>query len=546
MPFSNYDYHVWSNLQQQDKQSMHDRVNGMLHEQRSFSIAILQRISIERLSLSAEKVSLLDDLQLTNKDDGVRSAQGAAGKGTRIGNRGRQLSSTLNDIYSQLNDVAPPHEDEAKEDYLKRIFSIVDSQGMGKVSSMQLTNSLFNDANRASTTVMMTAADHDKDGYLSESEFVSFLINTESGGDCLQADRNEPKPTQSNPTSTRNDAMCDALGSLSAQQTAQKDAHHLTALNDIHMHGIEVTNLCSQSSRIKCIALSPDGKLYAVAHRHDSVAHVYMISNGAEVRRLVGHQGPLLSIIFSPDRKHVMTAARDNFMVSWDHTVGLECSFSEHPGIVTAVAVSCDSQFVFSGCQDNLVRRITASKAKIRAVLPHIPCKTPGVIVALATQSTKNDVVAFSRSCDQCAYIANAKNLQLVAQLTGHESLVWKASFNADDSMLLTCCERKIIVWDGTDFSSVRIFSSVVVATPGSADEVLWTTAVFASQEHCNLLFCFNSVGQMHVLDCDAAEMEESIIDIQMRSSVYTTSIFVGDTMVCGDNYGNVYRVRIT
>lgn len=544
-PFSGYDCHAWSDLQQQNKQSVQDRVDGVPCAQRSSSIATLQRISLERLSMSAE-VSLLDDLLLTKKDDEVASGAGAAGNGFCLGSRRRRLSRILSDVYSQLNNVTPRHEGEANEDYLKRIFAIVDSEGRGKVSSIQLANILFNDASRASTAMMMAAADHDKDGYLSESEFVSSLLHAESGVDLLQADCDESKLTKLSSSSESDDAVLGSLASLSTQEKSQKDAHLLT-LSKIRMRGVEVTNLCSQSSRTKCIAISPDGNLYAVAHRHDNVAHVYMISNGAEVRRLVGHQGSLLGILFSPNRKHVVTAARDNFMVFWDHTIGLVCRFSEHPGIVTAVAVSFDGKFVFSGCQDNLVRKFTASKAKIRAVLPDIPCETHSVIVALATQSTKNDLIAFSRSCDQCAYIANAYDLQLIGQLSGHDSLVWKASFNADDSLLFTCCERKIIVWDGTHFSSVRIFISSAVSTPGSsADDVLWTTAVFASREHCGLLFCFKSLGQMQVLNCDAAYTKESIMDIQMRSRVYTASLFVGDTMVCGDDYGNVYRVRIT
>ncbi|KAG5476461.1 hypothetical protein LSCM1_04167 [Leishmania martiniquensis] len=541
-PFAEYDCCAWSDMQQK---AMQDKMNGVSREQRSSSIAVLQHISLERLSMPAGKKPLLDDLQLTRKEE-IEAASGAAGGGLSIGSRGRRLSRMLNDIYSHLNIVAPRHADEAKEDYLKRIFAIADVDGGGRVSSVQLASSLFRDASRTSTAVMVAAADHDKDGYLNESEFVSFFIHAESGVDCLQADWNEAMPAKLQSSSESDGPTLDAIAALSAQRDARRGAHHLIAFSGDRMRGVEVTNLRSQSSRIKCVALSPDGKVYAVSHRYDKVAHVCLISNGAEVRRLVGHQGSLLGITFSPDRKHVVTAARDSFMASWDHTVGLECSFSKHPGIVTVVAMSFDGRFVFSGCQDNLVRKFTASNAKMRAVLPSIPCDTPGVIVALATQSTRSSVIAFSRSCDQCGYVANAGKLQVVAQLRGHESLVWQASFNADDSMLLTCCERKIIVWDGTYFTSVRIFHSAALATPGpSVNEVLWTTAVFASLKYSGLLFCFNSGKQMHVLDCDAAGMEKSLMDISMRSSVYAASIFAGDTMVCGDEYGNVYRVRI-
>ncbi|CAC9496977.1 WD domain G-beta repeat [Leishmania donovani] len=169
---------------------------------------------------------------------------------------------------------------------------------------------LFNDASRASAAMMMAAADHDKDGYLSESDVVSSFIHVESGVGLLQADCNESKLAKLGSSSESDDAVLGSLASLSTQEKSQKDAHLLKALSKIRMRGVEVTNLCSQSNRAKCVAISPDGNLYAVVHRHDNVAHVYMISNGTEVRRLVGHQGSLLGILFSPDRKHVVTAAR--------------------------------------------------------------------------------------------------------------------------------------------------------------------------------------------------------------------------------------------
>lgn len=549
-PFAGYDYHVWSDMQQNTAGSAEAGEAGELQgqqqqqaqqqqkAQRSSSIAVLQRISMQRVSVSPEKVSLMEDFKAGRSGNERRASTRCS-----IGGRSRGLSSSFNEMYSQLQNVAPRQANEPKADYLKRIFSLMDTNKKGSLSGREVAASLLNDANRASVDVMMAAADHDRDGRLNESEFVSFFIHVEDGDACLQADQNDAMLSSSSHSDSSEELSSQKLTEASVQlvdaplpATAKK--------NSVRMRGLEVTNLPSQSSRIKCIALSQDGELYAVAHRHDNIAHVCTL-DGVEVRRLVGHQESLLGISFSADRKHVITAARDNFLVSWDRTVGLECSFFEHPGIVTAVAVSWDGKVLYSGCQDNLLRKITASKAKLRAVLPDIPCEAPGVIVALGAQHTKNEVVAFSRSCDQWAYICSAQNLQLVAQLSGHESLVWQTSFNADDSLLLTCCELKVILWSGSSFASLRVFSSTAVAAPYSpAEEVLWTTAIFGGKAYHNVVFCFNSCGQMHMLDCDD-ESGASLIDMQLRSSVYTASNFVGDTMVCGDDNGNVYRVRI-
>lgn len=536
-PFAGYNYHVWTDMQQDTNESA-DAAAALQNAQRSSSIAVLQRISMQRSSVAAEKVLLLEDFKVD------RSGERRASNRCSIGGRARRLSRSLNEIYSQLQNIAPRKGDEEKVDYLKRIFSIIDTNKKGSLSGSQLAASLLNDTNRASVDIMMAAADHDKDGYLNESEFVSFFIRVEDGDACLQADQNDAVLSSSTHSDSSDESVPQKLTEASVK-LLDSPSPVATKKRSIRMRGVEVKNLPSQSSRIKCIALSPDGELYAVAHRHDNIAHVCTL-DGEEVRRLVGHQDSLLGISFSPDRKHVVTAARDNFLVSWDRTVGLECSFFEHPGVVTAVAISWDGKLLYSGCQDNLVRKITASKAKLRAVLPEIPCESPGVIVALGTQHTKNEVVAFSRSCDRCAFICSSQDLQLVAQLSGHESLVWQASFNADDSLLLTCCEQKVILWNGSSFASLRVFSSAAVATPfTTADEVLWTTAVFGGKDYQNVLFCFNSCGQLHMLSCDD-DSGQSLIDLQLRSSVYTTSSFVEDSMVCGDDNGNVYRIRIT
>ncbi|KPI83843.1 hypothetical protein ABL78_7109 [Leptomonas seymouri] len=537
-PFAGYDYHAWLDIQQDSAESV-ETMQSAQKALRSPSIAVLQRISKQRLSVSPEKMPLLNDFKVGRSGEGKTSARRS------IGGRARSLSNSFNEIYSQLQSITPPKLDEEKVDYLKRIFSLIDTDKKGSVSKSQLAASLLNDGNRASVDIMMAAADHDKDGCLDENEFVSFFIYVKDGDSCIQADQNEAPLSSSTSRSSSSEGASSKQLTEASVQLLDSVPSSTVKKRFVRMRGVEVKNLPSQSNRIKCIALSQDGELYAVAHRHDNIAHVFTL-DGVEVRRLVGHQESLLGITFSGDRKHIVTAARDTFLVSWDRTVGLECSFFEHPGIVTAVAISWDGKYLYSGCQDNLLRKITASKAKLRAVLPAIPCEEPGVIVAIGAQHTKNEVIAFSRSCDKCAYVCSAHNLQLVAQLSGHKSLVWQTSFNNDDSLLLTCGELNIFLWDGISFTALRAFNSEIIAAPyDSKAEVLWTTAVFGGKDYQNVLFCFNTNGQMHMLNCDD-ESGESLIDLQLRSNVYTASAFVGNTMVCGDDNGNVYRIRIT
>lgn len=527
-PFTGYDPQVWSR-----------KKNGRAGLSRSTSIRILKQISERRNSDKDTRVSQIDELRSPLSGNAAPCA-----RAKRV-SASKRLSVSLNDTYSRLNSVSPRLKGEDNMTYLKRLFTLLDVEKRGRVSRDELATRLRGgSSNDEYIDVMMSAADRSCTGYVNEDAFVSFFLYVKNGDACLHADQNsvdESTLASKNETLHTPKGSCFPVLPVRHQYYSDASPHAPT----FSMHGVTIKHLRSQSDRIKSVAASPDGQLYAVAHRYDSVVHIYTV-DGVEVRRLIGHRDALIGITFSPNRKFVATASRDSSVICWDRTVGLECNFFEHPGVVTAVAFSFDGKFLYTGCQDNLVRRFNTTKGKVRSMLRSTDTSTPGVIISLATQRTRNEFIVFSRSCDSFALICDAKSFGNVTHLKGHDSIVWHSRFSADDITFLTCCERKIIVWDGIFFTKRVIFDSMTIASPySSEDSVLWTAAVFGPIESSQLIFCFNSAKQVHILDINHAD-EGSFMDLHLRGCVFSVSSFVADSLMFGDDDGNVYRLEIT
>ncbi|CAD2215121.1 WD domain, G-beta repeat, putative [Angomonas deanei] len=298
-----------------------------------------------------------------------------------------------------------------------------------------------------------------------------------------------------------------------------------------------------QAKRIKCVDVSATGNLMAVAHRDDCSVHIYSTTSGAEVVSLRGHGDSLLAVKFSPNPKFIATASRDSLLVIWDRTVGLEYQFVEHPGIVTAISFSFDGKHIYSGCQDDTLRKITSPKANL--VVENDDFEAPedaelSIIVSIATQHTRDRYVLFSRSCNKCAYLADAETLNVAATLKGHNSLVLNTGFNADDTCFFTACDSKIILWNYS-LAQLFCFDSRTVS-PDPSIKMCWTTVAFGPMMKESLLYAFASSGQLLVYDIRTFK---PIMDLYFRSDIRTVSqsSYQGKS-VCGDDLGNVYVIK--
>jgi len=110
------------------------------------------------------------------------------------------------------------------------------------------------------------------------------------------------------------------------------------------------------AAKPRCVALSPDGKIIA-SGALDATISLWNSEGGAEIHRLSGHTGAVVSVDFSPDGGQLASASSDGSARIWNVATRQSiCTLSGHMGAVTSAVYSPDGKFVVSGGADNTVR----------------------------------------------------------------------------------------------------------------------------------------------------------------------------------------------
>jgi WD40 repeat protein len=103
------------------------------------------------------------------------------------------------------------------------------------------------------------------------------------------------------------------------------------------------------------LAVSPDGRRFAYAHL--KTIRLQDAKTGRMIQELVGHEGYITSISFSPDGKWLLSAATDNRVKIWDVFSGEEFrDLTGHTDGVNAAVFGPDRAWVASGGNDGTIR----------------------------------------------------------------------------------------------------------------------------------------------------------------------------------------------
>ena len=112
-----------------------------------------------------------------------------------------------------------------------------------------------------------------------------------------------------------------------------------------------------------CFALSPDGSLLAASF-HTSTVLVWRLSDGLLIQRLhdQNHTRWILSVVFSPNSRHLVSGYTDMTVIVWDIKSGRALLWLQgHGSLVRMVAYSPDGSRIATGSADRSVKIWDAS-----------------------------------------------------------------------------------------------------------------------------------------------------------------------------------------
>jgi WD40 repeat protein/serine/threonine protein kinase len=106
------------------------------------------------------------------------------------------------------------------------------------------------------------------------------------------------------------------------------------------------------------VAFSPNGRRLATGGEANTVK-IWDVQNGQPLHTLLGHNGDVYTVAFSPDEdgRWVASAGEDSAVKIWDsHTGKLVRSFRGHLGLVSSLTFSDNGKLLVSGSRDHTVK----------------------------------------------------------------------------------------------------------------------------------------------------------------------------------------------
>ncbi|BAY13401.1 nSTAND1 domain-containing NTPase [Calothrix sp. NIES-2098] len=170
-----------------------------------------------------------------------------------------------------------------------------------------------------------------------------------------------------------------------------------------------------------------------------------------ELNTLSGHNSPIFSIAFSPDKQRLASGSGDNTINLWDITTGKllqtfpleQYSDSGHSSTVNSIAFSPDRQKLASGSDDSTIKLWDVTTGKLqRTINGHT---LPVNSIAFSSDGK----LLASGSTDKTVRLWDVTTGKLLQTLRGHSNKVNSIAFNRDRQRLASGSDDKTIkLWD--------------------------------------------------------------------------------------------------
>lgn len=205
----------------------------------------------------------------------------------------------------------------------------------------------------------------------------------------------------------------------------------------------ELQTLVGHEGDVYCVAFSPQGQTLATAGK-DGTVRIWSRENNKTIRELPGHAGEVNALVYSPDGCLLASASDDQSIRLWNTETGETITqLRGHSDFVLAVAISPDGKTLASGARDmSIVLWDIASGESIATLWGHC-----GPIQSLAYSS--DGALLASASSDGTAVIWDAASREILQSMCPSAGAILSVSFAPASHTLATACEvRHVHLWN--------------------------------------------------------------------------------------------------
>ena len=242
------------------------------------------------------------------------------------------------------------------------------------------------------------------------------------------------------------------------------------------------------------VVFSTKAKLLAT--KDGNIVRLWDTNNGKQLNTLKGHDGVVLSVIFSPDGQQLATASQDKTVRLWDANTGQQLQiFKGHEGRVSSVIFSPNGQQLATASQDNTARLWNVSTGN----LIHTLNEHESWVWSLAFSPDGQQLA--TASFDKTVRLWDTKTGERLYTLEGHERWVWSVVFSPDGQKLATASfDKTAQLWDirtGKQLHTFRRHENWISSVVFSPDGQKLGTASFDKTVR---LWNVNTGQQLHAL----------------------------------------------